>query len=113
MNMLVTKVVRVTDVRLRYTGAWLLLAIGVSFSAVAHAGPGVWTSGGPYSGGNEDETGRACRSPLLYSLSVFAQPTDAIQNWTGSRMIVWGGSDGSVSLNDGGQWPPVSLYRKN
>ena len=36
MNMLATKVVRVTDVRLRYTRAWLLLAIGVSFSAVAH-----------------------------------------------------------------------------
>src|SRR5450830_930703 len=41
---------RVTDVRLRYTGAWLLLAIGMWFSMVAHAGPGVWTSGGPYGG---------------------------------------------------------------
>src|SRR5450759_3349744 len=41
---------RVTDVRLRYTGAWLLLAIGMWFSMVAHAGPGVWSSGGPYGG---------------------------------------------------------------
>jgi hypothetical protein len=48
--MLATKVVRGIDVRLRYTVAWLLLAIGMSFSMVAHAGPGVWTSGGPYGG---------------------------------------------------------------
>ncbi len=41
---------RVTDARLRYTGAWLLLAIGALFSNVAHAGQGVWTSGGPYGG---------------------------------------------------------------
>ena len=38
---------RNTDARLHYTGAWLLLAIGTSFSTVAHAGEGVWTSGGP------------------------------------------------------------------
>ncbi len=37
-------------VRLRSTGAWLLLAIGTSFSTVAHAGAGVWTSGGPNGG---------------------------------------------------------------
>src|SRR5450759_2663750 len=48
MSMLAIKVMRVTDVRLRYTGAWFLLAIGMSFSMVAYAGPGVWTSGGPY-----------------------------------------------------------------
>jgi hypothetical protein len=41
---------QVTDVRLRYTGAWLLLALGMLFSMVAYAGPGVWTSGGPYGG---------------------------------------------------------------
>ena len=34
----------------RYTGAGLLLAIGTLFSVVAHAGQGVWTSGGPYGG---------------------------------------------------------------
>jgi N-acetylneuraminic acid mutarotase len=33
--------------------------------------------------------------------------------WTGSRMIVWGGLNGSTYLNDGGQWRTVSLYRKN
>ena len=27
--------------------------------------------------------------------------------WTGSRMIVWGGYDGSIVLNDGGQYDPV------
>ncbi len=27
--------------------------------------------------------------------------------WTGSRMIVWGGYDGSIALNDGGQYDPV------
>jgi hypothetical protein len=27
--------------------------------------------------------------------------------WTGSRMIVWGGLNGSVYLNDGGQYDPV------
>jgi photosystem II stability/assembly factor-like uncharacterized protein len=41
---------QVTGNRWRYTGAWLLLAIGVSFSTVARAGAGVWTSGGPYGG---------------------------------------------------------------
>ena len=34
--------------------------------------------------------------------------------WTGTRMIVWGGEDnGSVLVDDGGQWATVSLYRKN
>ena len=28
--------------------------------------------------------------------------------WTGSRMIVWGGYDGSIVLNDGGQYDPVA-----
>ena len=41
---------RVRDARLRYTGAWLLPAIGLLFSTVAYAGAGVWTSGGPYGG---------------------------------------------------------------
>src|ERR1017187_1292513 len=27
--------------------------------------------------------------------------------WTGSRMIVWGGANGSAPLNDGGQYDPV------
>jgi len=37
-----------TVARLRSWGAWLLLVIGTSFLAtVAHAGQGVWTSGGP------------------------------------------------------------------
>jgi photosystem II stability/assembly factor-like uncharacterized protein len=53
MSMLAIKVMRVTDVRLRYTGAWFLLAIGMSFSMVAYAGPGVWTSGGPYGSGGD------------------------------------------------------------
>jgi hypothetical protein len=39
---------RTTDARLRYTGVWLLLAIGTSFSTIAYAGQGVWTSGGPH-----------------------------------------------------------------
>jgi hypothetical protein len=33
--------------------------------------------------------------------------------WTGSRMIVWGGYNGSGYLNDGGQWRTASLYVKN
>ncbi len=34
--------------------------------------------------------------------------------WTGSRMIVWGGSNNGPSpLGDGGQWATVSLYWKN
>jgi photosystem II stability/assembly factor-like uncharacterized protein len=41
---------RVKDVRLRSIGACVLLAIGALFSPVAHAGAGVWTSGGPYGG---------------------------------------------------------------
>ena len=41
---------RVKAARLRYTAAWLLLSIGALFSTVAHAGAGVWTSGGPYGG---------------------------------------------------------------
>ena len=41
---------RVRDARLRYTGAWLLPAIGLLFSTVAYAGAGVWTSGKPYGG---------------------------------------------------------------
>jgi photosystem II stability/assembly factor-like uncharacterized protein len=40
----------VKDARLRYTGGWLLLAIGPLFPAVAHAGACVWTSSGPYGG---------------------------------------------------------------
>ena len=39
---------RVAAVALRYTGTLVLLAIGASFSTVARAGQGVWTSGGPY-----------------------------------------------------------------
>lgn len=35
---------------LRYTGTCLLLAIGTSFSTIAHAGQGVWTGGGPFAG---------------------------------------------------------------
>jgi photosystem II stability/assembly factor-like uncharacterized protein len=41
---------RVKDARRRYMGAWLFLAIGALFPTFAHAGPGVWTSGGPYGG---------------------------------------------------------------
>jgi photosystem II stability/assembly factor-like uncharacterized protein len=41
---------RVKDTRLRYTGAGLLLAIGTLFPTIAHAGQGIWTSGGPYGG---------------------------------------------------------------
>ena len=41
---------RRTNVLIRHMGAWLLLAIGMWFSSVAHAGPGVWSSGGPYGG---------------------------------------------------------------
>src|ERR1700730_3184939 len=37
-----------TDARLRYAGVWLLLAVGTSFSTIANAGQGVWTSGGPH-----------------------------------------------------------------
>ncbi|HEX7605635.1 MAG TPA: hypothetical protein VF348_02920, partial [Usitatibacter sp.] len=39
------------DARPRFPGTWFLLAIGTLFSPVAHAGAGVWTSGGP-DGGN-------------------------------------------------------------
>ncbi len=42
---------RNTDARCRYTGAWLLLAIGTWFSTVAYAGQGVWTTGGPVDSG--------------------------------------------------------------
>jgi len=31
-------------------GTWLFLAVCIPFSTVAHAGAGVWTSGGPYGG---------------------------------------------------------------
>ena len=33
--------------------------------------------------------------------------------WTGGRMIVWGGDDGAVVVNTGGQLLILSLYRKN
>src|SRR5512139_2694471 len=32
------------------TASWIPVAVALSFSSVAHAGPGVWTTGGPYGG---------------------------------------------------------------
>ncbi len=34
--------------------------------------------------------------------------TDHTAIWTGSKMIVWGGYNGSIYLNDGGQYDPVT-----
>ncbi len=41
---------RNTEARTHYTGVCLLLAIGTSFSTVAYAGQGVWTTNGPDGG---------------------------------------------------------------
>ena len=41
---------RARNARPRESRAWLLLAIGISFTPPAHAGVSVWTSSGPYGG---------------------------------------------------------------
>src|ERR1035437_5504297 len=81
---------QVTDVRLRYTGAWLLLALGMSFSMVAYAGPGVWTSGGPYGSGGD-----------ILALAI---------NPTTPATVYAGMSDGGgfKSTDSGGTWAAVN-----
>src|SRR5450759_5528683 len=41
---------RLTNARSRYAGHVISMAVAASLSGVAYAGPGVWTSGGPYGG---------------------------------------------------------------
>jgi hypothetical protein len=83
---------RVTDVRLRYMGAWLLLAIG-TFSTVAYAGPGIWTSGGPYSGS-------------VYALAI--DPVTPTTLYAGTRY------DGVFKSTDsGGTWATASTGLQN
>jgi hypothetical protein len=33
--------------------------------------------------------------------------------WSGTRMIVWGGEGPAGILDAGGQWVPLSVFRKN
>src|ERR1035437_1750922 len=86
---------QVTDVRLRYTGAWLLRALGMSFSMVAYAGPGVWTSGGPYGSGGD-----------VRALAI---------NPTTPATVYAGTSDGGVfkSTDSGGSWAAASTGLTN
>ncbi len=72
------------DARLRFTGVWLLLAIGALFSTVAYAGSGVWTSGGPYGG-------------EVYALAI--NPTTPSTLYAGTY-----GAGVFKSIDSGGTW---------
>src|SRR5512144_3250404 len=75
------------NTRLHCVGACLLLAVGTSFSTVARAGQGVWTSGGPYGG------------------SISALAIDPANPAT-----VYAGTNGGLyrSTNAGENWAPVN-----
>src|ERR1035437_7871272 len=99
---------QVTDVRLRYTVAWLLLAIGMLFSMVARAGSGVWTSGGPY-GGSATALAINPATPATlyagtYSSGVF-KSTDSGGSWANTgltNLYVW-----ALAINP---TTPATLY---
>ena len=81
---------RNTDSPLRFTGAWFLPAIGTSFSTVARAGQGVWTSGGPPDSG----TIRALAVNPATPSRLYAAP------FAGSAVI--------KSTDSGGTWAAAS-----
>jgi len=63
---------RGTDTGCRCTRWWILLAITLSLSNVVYAGPGVWTTGGPYGGTIQALATQADESGLLATAQAFA-----------------------------------------
>ncbi|HUM02031.1 MAG TPA: PKD domain-containing protein [Thermoanaerobaculia bacterium] len=78
-----------TGAWLRSGGAWLLLVIGTSFLATAaHAGEGVWTSGGPY---------------VEYLMALAIDPSAPATLYAGT----WGAGV-FKSTNGGGSWTAIN-----
>jgi len=97
----------------RYTGAGLLLAIGTLFSVVAHAGQGVWTSGGPY-GGSVSALAISPAAPAtlyagMYYGGVF-KSTDAGGTWVVANTNLPNDSVRALAIDP---FTPVDALRRN
>ncbi len=119
--------------RLRDTGVRALLALCISFSAAAHAGQGVWTSGWPYGGKVLTLAINPEKPTTLYAGGgggVF-KSTDSGGSWaptglTGENVgalainpadpaTLYAGGSGGVfkSTDSGGSWTPTGLTGEN
>jgi hypothetical protein len=99
------------SVTLQGSGDVSVSTAGSTITIGAPTGSMVWGAPGDTSLIGAGYTEIATQIDYWTATTTTGAPSGRINHtavWTGSRMIVWGGWNGSVYLNDGGQYDPVA-----